>query len=92
MFAHNRHVTKQQWGIKNKTKGGALDWHERILTYMVWGSITMQLTSCLTGLDWTKQVGESVDDINKTKQLNPYTDTSSPRKERVLSGDIYYLC
>ena len=46
-------------GLVEKTKVGSVKFGnkaQRTLTYFVRGSITVQLTSCLTGLDLTKQV------------------------------------
>ena len=54
--------------FKQQVKGLYTEFIPRTLTYFLRGSITVQLTSCLTGLDLTKLVNLY---LILHKQLNP---------------------
>ena len=67
----------------------------RIITYFVSGSITVvQLTSSLTGLEWTKRVGKSVANLYTVKLLNvngEYCQVESAIKGRIIIHSVPHI-
>ena len=63
-----------------------------MLSYFVNVIITVQLASCFTGLDSTKQA-KSVDNLNVTKLLHPnqsVTIVFDPKKQRNNEANMGY--